>query len=216
LLSGELAMIHVATHTAVIADVHLGYEWARAARGDLLPAHTLDETLTRLEALTNQAPLKRLVVAGDLVESSRPCIQTAREVEAMKNWLDERGIALVVLRGNHDPVAQPPNLESFTLDGWTICHGDKPLAARRLIIGHHHPVISLHKVVAPCFLLSDACVVLPAASANAAGINVLSGPLPGRMGKEKFRCIAALEGRLFDFGGLHELAIKTRSLSSGR
>ena len=66
--------------TAVIADVHLGYEWARGSAGDCVPAHSLDETLARLERLLDRAPIARLVVAGDLVESPRPCRRTAADL----------------------------------------------------------------------------------------------------------------------------------------
>ena len=47
-LTPEGAAIHPGEKTAVIADVHLGYEWARGAAGDSVIAHSLDETLARL------------------------------------------------------------------------------------------------------------------------------------------------------------------------
>jgi metallophosphoesterase superfamily enzyme len=72
-LTPEGAALHPAERTAVIADVHLGYEWARGAAGDCVPAHSLDETLARLAAVLARASINRLIVAGDLVESARPC-----------------------------------------------------------------------------------------------------------------------------------------------
>ncbi len=50
-LAPEGAAIHPGERTAVIADVHLGYEWARGSAGDCVPAHSLDETLSRLDRL---------------------------------------------------------------------------------------------------------------------------------------------------------------------
>ena len=47
-LAPEGAAIHLGERTAVIADVHLGYEWARGSAGDCVPAYSLDETLSRL------------------------------------------------------------------------------------------------------------------------------------------------------------------------
>ena len=67
-LAPEGAAIHPGEKTAVIADVHLGYEWARGLAGDCVPAHSLAETLEQLESLLARAPIDRLVVAGDLVE----------------------------------------------------------------------------------------------------------------------------------------------------
>ncbi len=71
-LTPEGAAIHPGERTAVIADVHLGYEWARGSAGDCVPTHSLDETLARLDRLLARAPIARLIVAGDLVESPRP------------------------------------------------------------------------------------------------------------------------------------------------
>ena len=50
-LAPEGAAVHVEERTAVIADVHLGYEWARGSGGDIIPAHSLAETIAKLEAL---------------------------------------------------------------------------------------------------------------------------------------------------------------------
>ena len=72
-LTPEGGAIHPGERIAVIADVHLGYEWARGAAGDCVPAHSLAETLKKLERLLERSPIDRLVVAGDLVESPRPC-----------------------------------------------------------------------------------------------------------------------------------------------
>src|SRR5262245_62625557 len=66
-LTPEGAAIHRGERTAVIADVHLGYEWARGAAGDCVPAHSLVETLGRLERVLGRAAIARLIVAGDLV-----------------------------------------------------------------------------------------------------------------------------------------------------
>ena len=37
-LTPEGGVIHPATNSAVIADLHLGYEWARGNGGDCVPA----------------------------------------------------------------------------------------------------------------------------------------------------------------------------------
>ena len=58
-LTPEGAAIHAAERTAVIADVHLGYEWARGAAGDCVPSHSLEETVTRLVAVLARARRSR-------------------------------------------------------------------------------------------------------------------------------------------------------------
>ena len=52
-LTPEGAAIHPGEQTAVVADLHLGYEWARGAAGDCVIAHSLGETLgMRLQRLS--------------------------------------------------------------------------------------------------------------------------------------------------------------------
>ncbi len=107
-LTPEGAAIHHRERTAVIADVHLGYEWARGAAGDCVPAHSLDETLERLALVLNRAAIARLIIAGDLVESARPCHRTEQDVSRLRTWLLARGVSLTVLAGNHDRARSRP------------------------------------------------------------------------------------------------------------
>src|SRR3954469_24398404 len=100
MLAPEGAAVHPSEKTAVIADVHLGYEWARASGGDCLPAHSLSETLAKLGSLLGRAPISRLVVAGDLVESPRPCRRTSADVRGLFEWLAARGVEPVPVLGN--------------------------------------------------------------------------------------------------------------------
>ena len=102
LLTPEGAAIHRGQRTAVVADVHLGYEWARGAAGDCVPSHSLAETVERLSAVLARAAIARLIVAGDLVESARHCPRTVDDVRRLIDWLQARGVILLVLEGNHD------------------------------------------------------------------------------------------------------------------
>ncbi len=81
-LTPEGGAVHPGERVAVIADVHLGYEWARGAAGDCVPAHSLAETVKKLERLLERSPIDRLVVAGDLVETPRPCANRRRPCSA--------------------------------------------------------------------------------------------------------------------------------------
>ncbi len=206
-LAPEGAAVRLDERLAIIADVHLGYEWRRASRGDVVPPHSLAETLAKLAALIGRARIERLIVAGDLVESPNPCLRTSRDVRRLVAWLEAKGIALVPLRGNHDPPRRPPLPETMEVGGWTIAHGDRPLAADRAIIGHHHPVLRAGGITAPCFLVSPGQIALPAFSTNAAGLNVV-GTLPSPLRETPFRCIAGAGGELLDFGPLDVLAAR--------
>ncbi len=208
----EGAMVHRQLGTAVISDVHLGYEWARGSAGDMVPAHSLAETLKRLTLLTQRFPIQKLVVAGDLVESASACARTWQDVSSLVRWLTERSIELVHIHGNHEghePTHLPLQIE---LGGWGIAHGHRPLRAGRWIIGHHHPALRVEEISAPCFLVHPQWIVLPAFSSNAAGLDVIGRGLPGNLRELDFQCIVPAEGQLLDFGNLVALRARLRPL----
>jgi putative SbcD/Mre11-related phosphoesterase len=209
-LAPEGAAVHPVERVAVIADVHLGYEWARAAHGDCLPSHSLAETLAKLEALLGRVPIGRLVVAGDLVESPRPCRRTASDLRGLFEWLSDRGVELVPVLGNHDPQGAKAPVTSYEVAGWTIAHGHQPIRARKTISGHHHPVLKAEGLTAPCFLIGPSTIVLPAFTPNAAGLPVGSAGTPKRWLVDNLRCVAGLDDELLDFGPLPELVAALR------
>jgi uncharacterized protein len=219
-LTPEGAVIHLGERTAVVADLHLGYEWARGAAGDCVIAHSLDETLGRLALVLARAPVARLVVAGDLVESSRPCRRTSDDVRRLREWLARRGVSLLALEGNHDggrsrplgvnsrPATPMPS--TCVVANWTIGHGHEPIGGERTISGHHHPVLRVERTVAPCFLVGRGRVVLPAFSSNAAGCDIAAGALPAEWKEQPLRCIASTGLDLLDFGTLSSLRRRLR------
>ncbi len=211
-LAPEGAAVHAETRTAVIADVHLGYEWARGAGGDCIPAHSLAETQARLARLLGRVAISRVIVAGDLVESPKPCARTREDVELLTDWLNEREVSLVVLAGNHDPRQTPALAETLDVGGWTIAHGHRPISSPRTITGHHHPKLRAGSVNVPCFLAGPSRIVLPAFSANAAGWNVASGRVPEGWDPRSLRCVASAGDEVLDFGPVAELARKLKGV----
>jgi uncharacterized protein len=219
-LTPEGAAIHLGEQTAVVADLHLGYEWARGAAGDCVIAHSLDEVLVRLSRVLARAPVARLVVAGDLVESPRACPRTCDDVRRLREWLDGHGACLLALEGNHDRgLAHPARGNSqpeipmppiCTVAAWTIGHGDRPIPGERTISGHHHPVLRVEGTAAPCFLVGPGRIVLPAFSSNAAGCDVLSAAAPRDWLTVPLRCVASTGDELLDFGPLYELRQRLR------
>jgi putative SbcD/Mre11-related phosphoesterase len=204
-MTPEGGLIHARGRVAVVADVHLGYDWARARGGDVVPPHALGETRDKLGRLLDRAAVERLIVAGDLVESPRFCPNTARDVTALRSWLDRRGVGLELVAGNHDPPGMAAGVMSVELEGWTIAHGHRAVDGPRLIVGHWHPVARLAGQTAPCFLVEADRVVLPAFSANAAGIDVV-GTCPAGIAAASARCVVVAGSGLLDFGPVGELA----------
>jgi putative SbcD/Mre11-related phosphoesterase len=223
-LAPEGAAIHAGEKTAVIADVHLGYEWARGLAGDCVPAHSLAETLTQLESMLARASVERLVVAGDLVECPRRCFRTADDVARLAAWLDGRGVRLVLVEGNHDrslawitnrvPAATGAGItalgQSLIVAGWTITHGHRPAVGERFITGHHHPVLRIAGRSAPCFLVGERRIVLPAFSFNAAGLDVATARTPETWRQQALRCLASTGSDVLDFGPLTGLCDRLR------
>lgn len=203
--TSERAAVRLESRTAVIADVHLGYEWARAARGDMVVPHSLEATIERLGRLFDRCPIDRLIVAGDLVESRRGCPRTARQLDALSDWLGLRKVEWTWLAGNHDPPRHPPLPSTLEIDGWTIAHGHAAIEAERLMIGHYHPLLRGPDVEAPCFLASARLMVLPAFTDDAAGHDVTHLGLPETWRDDQARVIAGLDDALLDFGPIGRL-----------
>jgi putative SbcD/Mre11-related phosphoesterase len=214
-LTPEGAAIHPGEQTAVIADMHLGYEWARGTAGDCVVAHSLSETIAQLSLVLERGLIRLLVVAGDLVESPRSCMRTHEYIQKLRDWLSGRGVSLLGLEGNHDrrrfeastmnsATARAVPL-TFTVAGWTIGHGHQPIRGERTISGHHHPVLKVDGTPAPCFLVGPGRIVLPAFSRNAAGCDVGRGPVPAEWLKTSLRCFASTGDELLDFGPLSNL-----------
>jgi putative SbcD/Mre11-related phosphoesterase len=204
LLTPARAAVHLPTRTAVAADLHLGYDRVRRRGGEAVPARAIAEELSPLRDLLHRGKIQRLVIAGDLFEDSR--YQREEMVEELLAWVEEARVELVgVVPGNHDrglggtllPVC-PGGIE---LGGWRIVHGDGERVEGPIVQGHEHPYLSCRPgAEGPCFLVAPGHLVLPAYSADAAGVNVLGAPRWSR-----YRCCAIAGERVLDFGELGEL-----------
>jgi metallophosphoesterase superfamily enzyme len=205
LLTPERAAIHQPTRTAVVADLHLGYDRARRRGGDAVPSIPVAARMAGPLAALRRHGIARLAVAGDLLEDGR-CRDVLDEFRA---WLDGAGVELVgVAPGNHDRPALleagvdlPVFADGFDLGGWRVVHGDGDLPAGRVVCGHAHPWARWRGGVGgPCYLVGEGRLVLPACSADAAGVNVLGGR-PWRA----FRCCVIAGDQVLDFGTLANL-----------
>jgi metallophosphoesterase superfamily enzyme len=202
----------VPTSTAVLADLHLGYAAARRAVGEAVPDLDHRGWRRRLTALQRRG-VRRLIVAGDLVE--RSCVwQTAARWARQQARL---GVAVQLLPGNHDtglpPLAGVELLvEPLQLGGWLIRHAP-PLRPTQeaCLVGHLHPALRLadYPQTVPCFLRRENTVVLPAQSDDVAGANVLA-----LSDWQDARCLAVLRGQVIDLGLL--CTLKRRLIAQRR
>lgn len=209
-LDARRAVFFPDSATLAVADLHLGYAWARRARGALLPVAAPDDTVDRLAELVRDHAAKRLVVLGDIVHE-------ALALPALEQLLRDlcvrfRGVCpLSFCLGNHDrrlgerlrdwqlPITCEPQIR---LDAHLLLHGDhRPMAEvnpasfrleapieNHCVIGHEHPAVVLDDGVAsrvkcPAFLVADNLLVLPAFSCWAAGCEVGRQPFMGPLAR---------------------------------
>ncbi len=207
-LTPRRVAIHLPTRTAVVADLHLGYGQARRQGGEAVPLGMLEQQLADLhQALAGQG-VRRLVVAGDLLEDGR----VGGVLDEWDDWLGRHEVEWVgLVPGNHDRKLNPGGKLSLFPDGldlgrWRVVHGDGALPPGPFVQGHEHPWIRVPGVAgAPCYLVGPGRLVLPAYSCDAAGVNVLADPR-----WQAYRCLALAADRVLDFGDLATLQEKVR------
>ncbi len=201
ILTPQRTAVHKPTATAVIADLHLGYPFVRREKGEAVPLGNLEETLAPLASVLASLEVSRLVVAGDFCEGKLNAGLSREFLE----WLKETRVELVgIVPGNHDRRWAKDNSpfpvysKGISLGRWLVLHGHEKCPAQPVIHGHLHPCFRWgDSVSAPCYLLSDKRIILPAFSEDAAGVNVL-----GQSKWNNFQCLVALPEKILDFGKL--------------
>jgi metallophosphoesterase superfamily enzyme len=231
LLTAERVAVHLPSATAVLADPHLGYAHARRRSGEAVPGDCLDEQLAGLLQVRQQHGVRRLVVAGDLLEEG----SSHSALAAFEEWLLRKGFELsAVVPGNHDGGMAARDHkdwfypEGFLLGGWQVRHWDGPLPDSLVVHGHEHPCLrwkprsrvirprpfdgkQSHAIESPCYLVGPGRLVLPAFSADAAGVNVLS-----MRRWRPYRCCVIAGDRVVDFGELATLRPRLAAIGPWR
>ena len=151
--SGPALLVKGREETLVIADLHFGIESDLARHGWHFQSRS-KERAERVLALVRELEPDRLLLLGD-VKQSIPMTTWQEHQELPEVLAAFRAAApLQILPGNHDA-----GLERFLDDGELLrstgvviddvgyLHGhtvpDPALAGHLIIIGHHHPVVSL-------------------------------------------------------------------------
>jgi metallophosphoesterase superfamily enzyme len=209
LLTAARAAIHVPTATAVVADLHLGYGEARRRGGDAVPAPAIAPLLEPLRKVFQAHAVQRLVIAGDLFEAGH----SAELERDLLDWLQSASVEMTaVVPGNHDrglaraSTVLPIYPDGFSVAAWRVVHGDGALPPGPVVQGHEHPWFRRsEELSAPCYLLSADRLILPAYSADAAGVNVLR--------RRKWcdcRCAVIVGDEVLDFGWAADLRARLR------
>lgn len=190
--------------TLVVADMHLGKSETMRVAGLPVPDVDLDEQFARLESAVDETGAKRLVVAGDLIHAPAGLTPglAARVAERLQG-LRQRGVSVVLVRGNHDRRIEGveaawglAEIHDVLVDG-AIRVVHEPRAAEgsggAFIAGHLHPALPVGGgAKVPAFVLRDAGLILPAFSRFTAGGRIMRSP------GQTWYPIA--DGRVLEFG----------------
>jgi putative SbcD/Mre11-related phosphoesterase len=198
LLTPQRAAVHVPTATLVAADLHLGYHQARRRKGEAIPLWSVEELLAPLASIAAGVEVRQIVVAGDFLEGG----WDGEIVDEFLAWCSAAKVELLgIVPGNHDAgwirrnEKLPVLADGIRLGKWLVLHGHRRLPKVRVVHGHVHPCFRIGKIAAPCFLLSESRLVLPAFTEDAAGENVLAGRR-----WSNYRCVVCAGQKVLDFG----------------
>lgn len=178
----------------LVADLHFGKAASFRRLGVPVPEASTGGTLDQLRALLDDlhrlppelqsAQPVRLVVLGDLLHAARgrsavmlESVQAA--LTAMRDHPAAPGLALHLVRGNHDAAAGDPPAhwgvalhdEPWRVGPWALCHEPQTVTGAYTLAGHWHPCTVLRgparqRLRLPCFWFGDALArpvgVLPA------------------------------------------------------
>ncbi|MFN3792044.1 ligase-associated DNA damage response endonuclease PdeM [Massilia sp.] len=180
LLLPEKALYWPSEKMLVIADIHFGKAAAFRALGVPVPRGTTTENLQGLDALVDAHGARHIVFLGDFLHA-RAAHASATQ-QAMLAWRERRrGLALTLVRGNHDRHAGAPAAvlgidlvdEPHALGPFAFCHHPDLATAGYALAGHIHPVYVLatrfDALRLPCFVVGQERMILPSFGAFTGG-----------------------------------------------
>jgi len=175
--------------TAVIGDLHLGYESALEDEGMYIPRMNNRSIRDSLNRILYRYEPKRFVLLGDVKHDFRRAPYECRdEVVDIMRMLRE-ACEVVTVRGNHDNFIQnilsDVNMtayENIDLMGYRLEHGHVDSGRRPVIIGHEHPSVRFPGQVGgglklQCFvhMENEGVIVIPPFSPFSSGNDLSSG-----------------------------------------
>lgn len=168
----------------VVSDLHLEKGSFFAARGNPIPCHDTRDTLTRLASALKAYRPRAVVCLGDSFHDVRAGERMDEADAALLGNIIASVEGWVWVRGNHDPEIAPrfggKATGVYRVGHISFSHRPED-AAPPLIAGHYHPKhrvrMGERSVSAPCFVLSEDMILMPAFGAYAGGLRTSSEPL---------------------------------------
>lgn len=172
-LLAERAAWWPARKALFVADFHLGKAASFRSAGIALPAGTTAENVDRLERALAGRPVEHLVFLGDFLHSAQGRVPAT--LARFAQWRDSRrGLAITLVRGNHDDRAGDPPPEwnvrcvdpGEALGPFALVHEPAPVRGGYALAGHIHPAVRLSErggqsLRLPCFWFGKRVGVLP-------------------------------------------------------
>jgi len=202
--------------TAIIADLHLGFENVMQNKGVAIPRMQVREIVRNVKKIIKRYDINKLIVAGDLKHEFSKNLPY--EWEDVREFVESLDVELEVVRGNHDNFLASIlaeygiELKEYVKVGkYYVIHGHKDLGFERVIIGHEHPAIKVRVrgglYSYPCYLVADDVkIVLPAFSPLMSGSDILQNSfLSPVLNKAKRIEIYAVEDEVLYLGSLSDL-----------
>lgn len=157
----------------LVADLHLGKAQSFRRLGVPVPRGTTAESLARLEAALAATGARGVAFLGDLIHSARS--KSPATWDEVAAWRTRHpGLALTLVRGNHDRHAgdPPPEWgidcveEPLRLGPLALAHHPEPVEGAYVLAGHLHPAVFLggrahDGLRLPCFHFGAGVGVLP-------------------------------------------------------
>ncbi|MDR0508616.1 MAG: metallophosphoesterase [Candidatus Methanoplasma sp.] len=173
--------------TAVLGDLHLGYESALEEEGMYIPRMNTESIRDALNNVLLEYEPKRIVLLGDIKHDFKRSKRDAKaEVKKIAELLME-ATDVIVVKGNHDNFLQ--NILSeiglmavnyVDIGGFRMEHGHADSKVRPVIIGHEHPSVRIPGAMSGgmkihCFVhqRKDGVIVLPPFSPFSAGNDLM-------------------------------------------
>jgi len=158
----------------LVADPHFGKAATFRALGVRVPRGTTEGALARLDALVVRLAPERIEFLGDFLHAREG--RDDETFRALAEWRARHaGIAMRLVRGNHDKRAGDPPSEVGIecVDGpvreppFALAHHPMRVEAAYVLAGHVHPCAVLvgrgrQRERLPCFWLGEHAGVLPA------------------------------------------------------
>jgi DNA ligase-associated metallophosphoesterase len=157
----------------LVADAHFGKAQSFRRLGVPVPGGTTEHNLESLTALVASTGARGIVFLGDLLHSRQA--RSAATLRSVQAWRERhRGVAMTLVRGNHDSRAGDPPAEwamEVVDEPWlqgplALCHHPAAVEGHYTLAGHLHPAAVLGRGVdrlrLPCFHFGEDVGVLPA------------------------------------------------------